>query len=78
MTKPPLLERLLIALGVLPFVVLFALLATGTVRIYRNLTGSMDPTSSAGDRMIAMRTGSVHRGDIIVFDYPLQRGVVMA
>ncbi|HEV7572103.1 MAG TPA: signal peptidase I [Thermoanaerobaculia bacterium] len=78
MTKPSLLERLLIALGVLPFVILFALLATGMVRTYRNLTGSMDPTSSIGDRMIAMRTGSVHRGDIIVFDYPLQPGVVFA
>jgi signal peptidase I len=78
MTKPSLLERLLIALGVLPLVVLFALLATGMLRTYRNLTGSMDPTSSTGDRMIAMRTGSVHHGDIIVFDYPLKPSVVFA
>ncbi|MBV8544216.1 MAG: signal peptidase I [Acidobacteria bacterium] len=73
MSKPSLLERLLIALAVLPFVILFGLLATGTVRTYRNLTGSMEPTIPIGDRMIAMPTGSVHRGDIIVFDYPLQQ-----
>jgi signal peptidase I len=78
MTKPPLLERLLIALGLLPFVVLVALWSTGMVRTYRNLTGSMDPTSSTGDRMIARPTGSVHRGDIIVFDYPPQPAVVFA
>ncbi|HEV7487964.1 MAG TPA: signal peptidase I [Thermoanaerobaculia bacterium] len=77
MTKS-LLERLLIALAVLPFVILFALLATGTLRTYRNLTGSMDPTIPIGARMIAMRTGGVHRGDIIVFDYPLQPEVVFA
>jgi len=78
MSKPSLLERLLIALAVLPFVVLFALLATGTVRTYRNLTGSMEPAIPIGARMIAMRTGSVNRGDIIVFEYPLQPEVVFA
>jgi len=38
----------------------------------------MDPTIPIGARMIAMRTASVHRGDIIVFDYPLQPEVVFA
>jgi signal peptidase I len=78
MTKPSLLERLLIALAVLPFVILFALLATGIVRTYRSPTGSMEPTIPIGARIIAVRTSSVHRGDIIVFDYPLQPEVVFA
>jgi signal peptidase I len=78
MTKPALLERLLIALAVLPFVILVALLATRTLRTYRIPTGSMHPAIPMGARIISMRTSSVHRGDIIVFDYPLQAGVVLA
>jgi len=78
MTKPSLLERLLIALAALPFVVLFALLATGMVRTYRNVTGSMDPTLPIGDQLIAVRTGSVNRGDIVAFEYPLHREVIFA
>jgi len=77
-SKPPLLERLLLALALLPFVILFALLATGKVATYRSLTGSMDPTIPIGGRMIAMRTSSINRGDIIVFKYPLQPEVVFA
>jgi signal peptidase I len=76
MTKPSLLERLLIGLAMLPFVVLFAVLATGMVRTYRNVTGSMDPTLSLGDRLIAVRTGSVNRGDIVTFEYPLHREAI--
>ena len=41
MRKSRLLERLLLALALLPFVVVFALLATGMVRTYRSPTGSM-------------------------------------
>jgi signal peptidase I len=78
MPKPSLLERLLLALAVLPFVVLFALLATGMVGTYRTLTASMNPTIPIGERMIAVRTGSVNRGDVIIFDYPLQPKVVLA
>jgi signal peptidase I len=78
MTRPSLVERLLIALAMLPFVVLFALLATGMVRTYRNVTGSMDPTLPMGDQLIAVRTGSVNRGDIVAFEYPLHREAIFA
>jgi signal peptidase I len=78
MTKPSLLERLLIALAALPFVILFALFATGMVRTYRNVTGSMTPTLPLGDRLTAVRTTSVARGDIIVFEYPLRPGIFFA
>jgi len=77
MTKPWL-TRLLIALAALPFVILFALFATGMVRTYRNVTGSMTPTLPLGDRLIAVHTASVARGDIIAFEYPLRPGVFFA
>ena len=55
MRKSRLLERLLLALALLPFVVVFALLATGMVRTYRSPTGSMEPAIPIGGRMIAVR-----------------------
>ncbi|HEX3579491.1 MAG TPA: signal peptidase I [Thermoanaerobaculia bacterium] len=78
MSKPPLLARLLIALAILPFVIVYGLLATGMVRTYRSLTGSMDPTIPVGARMIAVRSGTLHRGDVIAFRYPLNPDVVFA
>jgi signal peptidase I len=78
MTKRSPLERFLLALGVLPFVVFFVVLATGMVRTFRNVTGSMAPTLPMGGVLIEVRTGSVHRGDIIVFDYPLQPSAALA
>ncbi|HEV7427971.1 MAG TPA: signal peptidase I [Thermoanaerobaculia bacterium] len=50
----------------------------GMVRTYRSTTGSMEPTLPIGDRMIAVRTGVVNRGDIVAFEYPLERDVVFA
>ena len=78
MSKPSLLERLLIGLPLLLFVILFALAATGTVRTYRNTTGSMTPTIPMGDHMLSVGTASVARGDIIVFEHPLKPGVFFA
>jgi signal peptidase I len=40
-------------------------------KTYRVPTGAMEPTILIGDRVIMHRRHVVHRGDVIVFDYPI-------
>ena len=47
-------------------------------RVYINHTGSMEPTIHIGERMIMRKTNAASRGDIIVFDYPLQPNTTFA
>ncbi|MEA2239484.1 MAG: signal peptidase [Thermoanaerobaculia bacterium] len=69
-------RRILIAFVVLPFVVLSGLLWFGVVRIYRNTTGSMEPTLPMGARFLTILTSRANRGDIVAFVYPLDPQVL--
>jgi signal peptidase I len=64
-----LINVVLIAGGVLGVV---ATVLSFFYRVYINRTGSMEPTIHIGERMIMRTTNTASRGDIIVFDYPLQ------
>lgn len=45
-------------------------------RIYRVPTGAMKPAINPGDRALTRQTNSPQRGDIVTFEYPLQKNVM--
>lgn len=54
------------------------LIITFVVQAFFIPSGSMEPTLQIGDRILVSkftyRTGAIHRGDVIVFHYPLNPG----
>jgi len=46
------------------------------IRTYRVPTGAMMPAINPGDRVMTRQTTSPQRGDIISFEYPLQKNVM--
>lgn len=76
--KRPLGQTLLIAVTVTLGAALMLFVFSGTVRIYKNPTASMEPTLPLGSRMAVLRSKQANRGDIIVFRYPLQPDVTFA
>jgi len=70
-------QTVLIAVTMTLGVIVFLIIMTGTVRTYRNSTGSMEPTLPTGSRMVVVRSSRANRGDIVVIRYPFQPETTM-
>jgi len=68
-------QMVLIAVTMTLGVALFLLIITGSVKTWRNATGSMEPTLPIGSRMLVIRSSRANRGDIVTFRYPLDERV---
>lgn len=63
-------EKALLVTAAAAVVIGQALFLTGYVRLFRNLSASMEPTLPTDSRMIAIRTKNANRGDLVTFRYP--------
>jgi signal peptidase I len=68
---------ILMALLFLVWATAFILLHT-VYHLWRIPTGAMEPTIHVGDHAISRRLDDIRRGDVIVFDYPLQPDTAFA
>ncbi|HEX7678864.1 MAG TPA: signal peptidase I [Thermoanaerobaculia bacterium] len=69
-------RKVLLVLAAAVCCILLLLLSVGVFHIYRNPTGSMEPTIPVGARFVTIRATKVNRGDIVAFEYPLEPRVL--